>query len=339
MSKKQPRKVALINVFDYPRSRYSAYWIITVTGDDAEGYKWHAALFSCDQPVAWNWQGKVLPERPDVPWPKYPADVPVKQHEFERMSAASKAKVIAAQDERRRQCAEIYEAHPKPVYLLEEEMGLFTPQDVGSVEDVGRAMRDEADRAAQEWVLERIGHYKRPETPPSRQEGHSLVITPVGMALDVLLSGLAQVVGRAARRLFGPLLMAMGLNVTVRNSMLNQIRDAIDAGAGAGLVRIYDGSRPATCGTATTLGAELTCSDPCAAAAASGVLTFSAIAPDTAANASITATWGRFVDSTGTCVGDYAVGTSGSDLNLNSTTITINQEVSISSAQISAGNA
>ena len=50
--------------------------------------------------------------------------------------------------------------------------------------------------------------------------------------------------------------MALAYNVTLRNAMLDAITTA--AGASA-LLRIYDGSRPATGGTATTLLAELTC--------------------------------------------------------------------------------
>ena len=70
--------------------------------------------------------------------------------------------------------------------------------------------------------------------------------------------------------------MTLGLATTLRNARLDQITAAIDAGT-AGLLRIYDGSRPATGGAATTLLAELTLSDPSSGAAAGGVLTFSAI--------------------------------------------------------------
>lgn len=131
--------------------------------------------------------------------------------------------------------------------------------------------------------------------------------------------------------------MALGIDVAVRNSMLNAIRDAIDAGA-AGLLRIYDGSRPATGGAATTLLAELTLTDPCAGAAASGVLTFSAITADSSANATGTATWARIVTSAGTFVLDCSVGTSGADINLNTTSIVTGAQVSVTSATITAGN-
>lgn len=133
--------------------------------------------------------------------------------------------------------------------------------------------------------------------------------------------------------------MALAFATTLRNAMLDQIKTALDAGAGAALIRIYDGTRPATGGAATTLLAELTCTDPSAGAAASGVLTFSSITQDSSANATGTATWFRMVDSVATFVMDGNVGTSGSDLNLTTTAIVITQPVSISSATITAGNA
>lgn len=132
--------------------------------------------------------------------------------------------------------------------------------------------------------------------------------------------------------------MTIGINATVRSTRVNAIRNAIDAGAGAGLTRIYDGTRPATCGTATTLLAELTHTDPSAPDGSNGVLTMSAITPDSSANATGTATWFRSVDSTGTCVLDGAVGTSGSDLNMNSVAISVGQQVSITSYVLTDGN-
>ena len=133
--------------------------------------------------------------------------------------------------------------------------------------------------------------------------------------------------------------MALGLATTVRNSRLNAIRDAIDAGVGPGLLRIYDGARPATGGAATTLLAELTFSDPSAPNAAAGVLTFSAITSDAAANATGTASWFRAVDSAGTFAKDGSVGTAGADLNLNSTSISTGVQVSVTAFTITEANA
>jgi len=133
--------------------------------------------------------------------------------------------------------------------------------------------------------------------------------------------------------------MTIGLAATLRSSRANLITTAIDAGAGAGLLRVYDGSRPATGGSATTLLAELTFTDPSAPGASSGVLTFSAITADASANATGTATWCRFVDSTGAFVLDGSVGTSGADYILNTTSITTGVQVSCTSAVITEGNA
>lgn len=129
--------------------------------------------------------------------------------------------------------------------------------------------------------------------------------------------------------------MALAYATTLRNTML----DAITTAAGnAALLRIYDGSRPSTGGTATTLLAELTCGTPFAAGASSGVLTLGSITQDSSANATGTATWFRIVTSGGTFVLDGNVGTSGSDLNLTTTSIVSGQPVSVTSFTITEGN-
>lgn len=129
--------------------------------------------------------------------------------------------------------------------------------------------------------------------------------------------------------------MALAYTTTLRNTML----DAITTAAGnAALLRIYDGVRPATGGAATTLLAELTCGTPFAAGAAAGVLTLGAITQDASANATGTATWFRIVTSGATFVLDGNVGTSGSDLNLTTTSIVATQPVSVTSFTITEGN-
>jgi hypothetical protein len=130
--------------------------------------------------------------------------------------------------------------------------------------------------------------------------------------------------------------MALAYSVAVRNAMLDEITAAVGA---SGLLRIYDGSRPATGGTATTLLAELTLNATFAAAASSGVLTLNAITSDSSANATGTATWFRIVTSGGTHVIDGNVGTSGSDLNLNTTSIVSGAAVAVTSFTITGGNA
>ncbi len=132
--------------------------------------------------------------------------------------------------------------------------------------------------------------------------------------------------------------MALGLATALRTTRATDIRDAIDAGAGAGLLRIYDGVRPATGGSVTNLLAELTLSDPCGTVT-NGVLTFSAITQDPSANNTGTATWFRVVTSAGAFVTDGSVGTSGADLNLITTSVTTGQPVQVSSLVWTEGNA
>lgn len=132
--------------------------------------------------------------------------------------------------------------------------------------------------------------------------------------------------------------MALAYSTTLRNARLDAIDDAANGGAGAALLRIYDGTRPATGGTATTLLAELTFSDPAFGAAGSGIITAASITQDSSANATGTATWFRVVDSSATFVMDGNVGTSGSDLNMTTTSIVATQPVSCSSFVITEGN-
>lgn len=129
--------------------------------------------------------------------------------------------------------------------------------------------------------------------------------------------------------------MTIAYSTTVRNAMLDAITAAIGAN---GLLRIYDGSRPASGGAATTLLAQLALSATAAPAASGGVLTFNAITQDSSADATGTATWFRVTTSGGTFVIDGSVGTSSSDLNLTTTTITATQPVSVTSFVITEGN-
>ncbi len=130
--------------------------------------------------------------------------------------------------------------------------------------------------------------------------------------------------------------MTLAYSTTLRNAKLDAITTAVGA---SGKLRIYDGSRPATGGSATTLLAELTLNATFAPGASSGVLTLNSITSDTSADATGTATWFRIVTSGGTFVIDGSVGTSGSDLNLNTTSIVSGATVAVTSFTITAGNA
>lgn len=129
--------------------------------------------------------------------------------------------------------------------------------------------------------------------------------------------------------------MALAYVATLRNARMDAITTAVGA---SGLLRIYDGTRPATGGTATTLLAQLTCNATFAPAASGGVLTLNAITQDSSADATGTATWFRLTTSGGTAQVDGNVGTSGSDLNLTTASIVSGQPVSVTSFVITEGN-
>jgi hypothetical protein len=126
-----------------------------------------------------------------------------------------------------------------------------------------------------------------------------------------------------------------GYSTAVRNARL----DAITTAAGASAkINFYTATRPATGGTATTLLATVTGAATFAPAASGGVLTLNTI---TGANAVATgvSTWARLTTSGGAFVADFSVGTSGSEINLVSTSFTSGQPVAISSLTITEGNA
>ncbi len=126
---------------------------------------------------------------------------------------------------------------------------------------------------------------------------------------------------------------------SIRNTMLDSLNTSMNAGAGAALIRIYSGTQPANANTAlsgNTLLATLTCTDPAAASASAGTLTFSTITEDSAADATGTASFARIVDSGGTnVVFDCDVGTSGATINLNTVSIVTGGPVRITSFTVS----
>ena len=133
--------------------------------------------------------------------------------------------------------------------------------------------------------------------------------------------------------------MALQFSTTLRNAMLDAITSAVGA---SGKLRIYSGTKPADVASAITgtLLAELTCNATFAAAASNGVLTLNAITSDSSADATGTATYFRIYKSDGTTAvlqGD--VGTSGSDFNLNTTSLVSGATVACSSFTITAPGA
>ncbi len=126
---------------------------------------------------------------------------------------------------------------------------------------------------------------------------------------------------------------------TLKNAQLDAITTALGA---SGFLDIYDGTQPASPDTAITTQnklAHMALSATAAGAASGGVLTFSAIADDASADFTGTASWFRMTTSGGTAKVDGTVGTSGTDLIINNTSITATQVVSASgSITITAGN-
>ena len=133
-------------------------------------------------------------------------------------------------------------------------------------------------------------------------------------------------------------------NTTISNAAAldacDAIVDLLDAGAGAAVLKIYDGTQPANPDVAVggqTLLAELTCSDPAFGNAADGnpgaVATANSITQDSSANAGGTAAWFRAEDSNGNGVidGDVTASGGGGDLELDSVSISTGVTVSVSS--------
>lgn len=127
----------------------------------------------------------------------------------------------------------------------------------------------------------------------------------------------------------------MALNPKRSNTAVSAAADAVCPLLNNGYLRIYSGTQPATADTAVTtqtLLAELRWNATAFGAASSGVATANAITSDISADNTGTATWFRALKSDGTTVVfDGSVGTSGADLNLNSTSISAGAAVSVTS--------
>lgn len=305
-------KLSLISVHDYHHKAYSAHYEICVEHAAGGKFSWLVRIYS-NQPIGWQWDGKLHEAHPPVAKAAYPSDAHLlRQDQYDRLSPEEQAKERQRQDEWRAACAKAHQEAPQPVYLLTTKSG---------VADNEEAAREQS----QKWVMKEMEKYRI----KSGVRGYA-----IPLPVDFLDGAPFKRFVRKARDL---ILMALAYSTTVRNNRLTQVLNAVDGGAGNGLWRIYDGTRPASGGTATTKLAELTLSKP-SSTVSGGVLTYASITNATAL-ATSTATWSRVTDSTGTFVIDGNVGTSGSDLNLNSTSINTGVTVSITSATITEGNA
>lgn len=123
--------------------------------------------------------------------------------------------------------------------------------------------------------------------------------------------------------------MAVTYTTAAKNARLDAVRALIDAGAGAGKLKIRDASNVVL--------ATLTLADPSAPAASGGVLTldFDPDISDTSADASGTATNAIITDSDDTTViSGLTVGVSGTDIVVDSVSITAGQTVTITAGTI-----
>lgn len=124
--------------------------------------------------------------------------------------------------------------------------------------------------------------------------------------------------------------MAIRLPIATRNGMATAIKNAVDAGSGAGKMRIYSGSQPGSADSAAsgTLLVDIPLPDPAFGSPSSGVITL-ADPNSTAVTTSGTAGWFRVLDSDNNTVFDGSVGTSGTDLVVATTTFTAGVAVDI----------
>jgi hypothetical protein len=128
--------------------------------------------------------------------------------------------------------------------------------------------------------------------------------------------------------------MAVRLSAALANALADQIDTTL---GNAGTIKIYTGSQPATADTAVggaTLLATFTLGSPGFGAASGGVITLSGTPLTVAAAATGTAGWFRLATSGAAAVLDGSVGTSGNQINLNTTSITSGVNVTITSGTI-----
>jgi hypothetical protein len=131
--------------------------------------------------------------------------------------------------------------------------------------------------------------------------------------------------------------VALTIANSVRTTRNDALVDSLDAGSGAGTIKIYSGSRPATPGDAIsgTLLVTITCADPAFGASSSGAATISDPA-GVAAVATGTASHFRAADSDGNAKFDGSVTATGGggDLTLATTSIVSGATVDITGGTI-----
>ena len=132
----------------------------------------------------------------------------------------------------------------------------------------------------------------------------------------------------------------MGLNPKLTSLAATTEADAVAALLNNGWIRLYSGLQPSTADEAVSsqvVLAELRFGNPAFGSASDGAAAANAIAGDSSADATGTATWFRCFRSDGTTpVFDGSVGTSNSNLVLNSVEISAGAQVDVTSFTFTA---
>ena len=132
--------------------------------------------------------------------------------------------------------------------------------------------------------------------------------------------------------------MSIKLSVAVRNARLDAIETTVGTGA---IVKIWSGAPPAACADANS-GTELvsfTLASDWAGAASSGSKAFSGVPLTVSASATGVAGHYRVYASDGTtCHAQGTVATAGGDMSIDNTSISLGQDVNITSWSITDGN-
>ena len=125
--------------------------------------------------------------------------------------------------------------------------------------------------------------------------------------------------------------------VSLKNDKLTVI--STDIGA-SGVMRWYSGTQPTNPDTALSGNTQLAtlALSSTAGTSSGGVFTFNSITSESSADATGTATFGSFLTSGFTRKVDYSIGTSGADLNLNTTSIVAGAQASCTSFTITSAN-
>lgn len=128
----------------------------------------------------------------------------------------------------------------------------------------------------------------------------------------------------------------------VQNALADELDNRVNSGSAAGTCKIYDGTQPANANTAVssqTLLATFTLDNPAFGSASSGVVTLGGTPRTTTGAAAGTATWARIASGgtggSGTIFDCDVTGTGGGGtLQLNTTTISVGVNLSITSGSV-----